>query len=416
MEVVVKPIKSIKPYERNPRKNDPAVNAVAESIREFGWQQPIVIDIKGVIIAGHTRYKAAIKLGMTDVPCVVADGLTPEQVKAYRIADNKTGELSDWNMELLGLELDEITTIDMSAFGFTPEDHFPSVVEDDFDIVLPDEPITKLGDIWKLGEHRLICGDSTKTETLLLLMGGCKVDLLCTDPPYNVDYHGAAGVIANDNMPDDQFRAFLTDALISARTVMRNGAAFYIWHADTQRSNLQAAAAAAGFDIKQCLIWVKSGLVIGRQDYQWKHEPCLYGWIPGATHFWHSDRKQRTTITCIELEELRHKDKGELLKYIEQLYCDNDGADSTIIYEDKPQRNPDHPTMKPVRLLARLVHNSSKHGDIVIDPFAGSGSTAIACEQINRRCYMAELDPKYCDVIVARWEAFANRKAVLSSG
>ena len=414
MNIIEMKIGDIIPYEKNPRKNDEAVKYVAESIKQFGFKVPIVIDKNNVIVAGHTRYKASKKLGLKEVPCIVADDLTEEQIKAYRLADNKVAELAEWDIDLLGEELDGILDIDMGDFGFdlSVEEEEKEAVEDEFEMELPEEPRAKLGDIYQLGNHRLMCGDSTSITDVDRLMDGNKASLLVTDPPYNVNYEGTAGKIMNDSMDNDSFRQFLRDAFATADVAMNDGAVFYIWHADSEGYNFRGACYDVGWKVRQCLIWVKTSLVLGRQDYQWKHEPCLYGWKDGS-HFWNGGRKERTTITDFDIFELRDKNKEELLKFIEQYCCDNEDIETSIIYEEKPNKNADHPTMKPIKLLARSIRNSSKENDNVLDLFGGSGSTLITCEQLNRKCFMMELDPKYVDVIIDRWEQFTGRKAVL---
>lgn len=313
MEIILKQINELTPYENNPRKNDKSVNAVANSIKQFGFKVPIIIDGDGVIVAGHTRYKAAVKLKLDTVPCIVADDLTEEQIKAFRIADNKVGETSEWDFDLLNSELDEILNIDMSEFGF--DLNFDSndpveIVEDEVpEVDEKAEPKAKLGDIYLLGAHRLMCGDSTSADDVARLMDGQKADLLLTDPPYNVAL-GMGGsvdearkrhrrtdglVIMNDKMQSDEFRKFLTSAFQNAKENMKGGAAYYVWHADSEGYNFRGALIDAGFQLRQTLIWVKNSITLGRQDYQWKHEPCLYGWNGGASHIWYSDRKQPTT-------------------------------------------------------------------------------------------------------------------------
>ena len=375
MNIIEKPINEVIPYEKNPRINDNAVPAVMKSIEEFGFKVPIVIDKNGTIVTGHTRLKAAKKLGMKTVPCIVADDLTPEQIKAFRLADNKVAEAAEWDMELLNEELDGIIDIDMSDFNFGDITDSPSsedVVEDDGEnIELPSEPKTRLGDIWMIGRHKLMCGDATSEDVLKRLMGGDKVDMYLTDPPYNVAYEGKTEdklTIQNDSMEDSAFYQFLVDSFVAADSVMNEGAAFYVWHADSEGYNFRGACRAVEWELRECLIWNKNTMVLGRQDYQWKHEPCLYGWKGGAAHNWYSDRKQ-----------------------------------TTVIDMNKPNRNAEHPTMKPVQLFAYLMENSSKPGDIILDSFCGSGTTLIACEQMGRVARVLELDPKYCDVIIERY-------------
>lgn len=375
MNIIEKPINEVIPYEKNPRINDNAVPAVMKSIEEFGFKVPIVIDKKGTIVTGHTRLKAAKKLGMKTVPCIVADDLTPEQIKAFRLADNKVAEAAEWDMGLLTEELDGIVDIDMSDFNFGDITDSPSsedVVEDnDENIEIPSEPKTRLGDLWTIGRHKLMCGDATSGDVLKRLVGGDKVDMYLTDPPYNVAYEGKTEdklTIQNDSMEDSVFYQFLVDSFVAADSVMNEGAAFYVWHADSEGYNFRGACRAVEWELRECLIWNKNTMVLGRQDYQWKHEPCLYGWKGGAAHNWYSDRKQ-----------------------------------TTVIDMNKPNRNAEHPTMKPVQLFAYLMENSSKPGDIVLDSFCGSGTTLIACEQMGRVARVLEIDPKYCDVIVERY-------------
>lgn len=381
MQVQGMKIDEVKPYPNNPRNNDDGVEAVANSIREFGWQQPIVVDKDNVIIVGHTRYKAARKLGMKEVPVVVANNLTPEQVKAYRLADNKTGELTDWDMSLLDDELGDIADIDMSDFGFNLDldDDEVEVQEDDFDEEVPEEPKSKLGQIYQLGRHRLMCGDSTKPEDVKKLVGGVRCDLLLTDPPYNVGYVGQDGMtIKNDRQEDDKFYKFLFNAFSAAKDNLKQGASFYIWYSSSEMVNFTNAANNSGLSVRENLIWEKNNIVLGRQDYQWKHEPCLYGWVEGGSHSWYSDRKQ-----------------------------------TTVMHFDKPQRADLHPTMKPVALFDYQIKNSTKSGDVVLDLFGGSGTTIMACEQDGRNACVMEFDPKYVDVIIKRWEDFTGKKAEL---
>lgn len=388
MEIQEFGIDEIKPYEKNPRKNEDSVKFVANSIKEFGFNVPIVIDADNVIVAGHTRWKAAKQLGLEKVPCIKKDDLTPAQIKAFRLADNKVGEFSQWDMELLGDELKDLGDVfDMGDFGFFDpiEDDAPTGDDDDFD---PDEeaekiedPVTQPGDIWLLGRHRLICGDSCDEDTIKRLCGDNAIDLYLTDPPYNVAYKGGTDqklTIENDNMDSASFLAFLTDAYAAADSVMKPGCVFYIWHASCEVGNFyQAMKNIPGWMPKQYLLWVKDSFTLGRQDYQWKHEPCWYGWKDGAGHYFIDDRKQ-----------------------------------STVLEFDKPKRNGDHPTMKPVELFERLVENSSRPGDCVLDSFGGSGTTMVACEKLGRKAFLSELSEKYCDVIIRRFVNLKGSKDV----
>lgn len=382
MEITKRRLADIVPYAANAKKHDKRqINNVAESIKQYGFVQPIVIDRDGVIVIGHCRAMAAKKLGMEEVPCVCVDDLTPEQVNALRLVDNKSNE-SDWDFDLLA---DELPGLDLSAFDFDwglPEDTTDEVTEDEApEVDEESEPITKLGDIWQLGRHRLMCGDSTSVECVQKLMGGAQADLLLTDPPYGVDYTGKtkdALKIENDAKSDDEFIAFLQAAFEAANSVMKPGAVFYIWHAILKTYAFESACQMTGWEVRKVLIWVKNAMVMGRQDYQWKHEPCLYGWKAGAGHLWASDRKQ-----------------------------------TTVLEFDRPTANKEHPTMKPVALFDYQIKNNTKGGDIVLDLFAGSGTTVAACEQNGRNAYVMEFDPKYCDVIVKRWENLTGKKAVL---
>lgn len=374
-EFVTLHLAEIYPYDNNPRLNDDAVADVIASIQQCENLDPIEIDEENVILSGHTRLKALLKLGYETTECVRYIGLTDEQKRKYRLLANKTGEKAQWDLDKLEVELADLD-FDGFDFGFDLDlpdtEEPPGIVEDN----PPEkgEPLAKVGDLWLLGKHRLICGDSTDAETVARLMDGQKADMLLTDPPYNVDYTGAtkdAMKIANDNKTDTDFRQFLIDAFTAADSVMRKGAVFYIWHADTEGYNFRYACREAGWTVRECLIWNKDKLVLGRQDYHWKHEPCLYGWKDGASHLWASDRKQ-----------------------------------TTVLNFERPNKNDLHPTMKPIALISYQISNNTHENDAVLDLFGGSGSTLIACEQMNRRCYMQELDEKYTDVIIQRYINF----------
>ncbi|HAP4084113.1 TPA: ParB N-terminal domain-containing protein [Enterococcus faecalis] len=385
MDIKVQKTEDLIPYEKNPRHNEGAITAVAKSIEKFGFKVPIVVDASNVIVNGHTRLKAAKYLGLKEVPTIIADDLTPEQIKAFRLADNKVGEIATWDEELLNAELDELADLDfdMTEFGFDLPDiegEEVEVIEDEFEEELPAEPISKLGDIYQLGRHRLMCGDSTNSLEVEKLMGNKKADLLITDPPYNVAYEGKgkeALTIKNDSKETNEFHSFLYEAFSAAINNMKLGSSFYVWYASSEVVNFHTALEEAGFLVKQELIWNKNSMVLSRQDYHWKHEPCLYGWASGGSHSWYSDRKQ-----------------------------------TTILNFDRPTVNKEHPTMKPVALFDYQIKNSSKQGDCILDLFGGSGTTLIACEQNEREAYLMELDPRYVDVIIARWEAFTGEVAV----
>ena len=383
MNIESRLLADIVPYAKNAKKHDNRqINNVAESIKQYGFVQPIVIDRDGVIVIGHCRALAAKKLGMKEVPCVCVDDLTPEQVNALRLVDNKSNE-SDWDFDLLADELAELDLSDFDFdFGMEDEEEEAEIVEDEAPEVGEDaEPIAKLGDIWQLGRHRLMCGDSTSIEDVEKLMGGQLADMLLTDPPYNVSYEGKTKdhlTIQNDSMDNDSFRQFLRDAFSSADAVMKQGAVFYIWHADSEGYNFRGACFDIGWKVRQCLIWNKNSMVMGRQDYQWKHEPCLYGWKEGASHLCASDRKQ-----------------------------------TTVIDYQRPTKADIHPTMKPVGLFDYQIKNNTKGGDVVLDLFNGSGTTIMACEQNGRVARCMELDPRYVDACIKRWENFTGEKAVL---
>lgn len=362
-------------YENNPRKNDNAVEAVANSIRSFGFKVPIIIDKNNVVICGHTRVKASKKLGMDEVPCVIADDLNEEQVKAFRLADNKVSELAEWDLDKLAEEL-QFIDMDMLQFGFEDleESMERDVLEDEFNEneELPTNPYAKKGDIFVLGKHRLMCGDSTLVEDVAKLCDGKVADMIFTDPPYNVDYEGGTGMkIQNDKQKDADFFEFLTKAFNNMAANVKNGGSIYCCHADTEGINFRTAFKSAGFKLAECLIWVKNSLVLGRQDYHWRHEPILYGWKEGASHYFVDDRTQ-----------------------------------DTVWEYNKPKNNDLHPTMKPLELVGKAIKNSSKKGERVLDLFGGSGSTLIASEQIDRCALLMELDEKYVDVIVKRYLRF----------
>jgi DNA modification methylase len=349
-----------------------------------------VTDDRGVIVVGHTRYKAALKLGLVEVPVHVADGLTSEQARAYRLADNQTATLATWDDDALVAELLALRDggFDLDLTGFAPDDLDRLLGADDDaagrgdpdDVPEPPgEPTTRPGDLWLLGKHRLVCGDAADPAAYAQLLDGAQADLLLTDPPYGVSYVGGtadAMTLANDDLAPEDYDPFLARTLAAAARVLKPGAGFYVWHADLHGATVRGAADRAGLPLRQVLVWVKSAFALGRSDYHWQHEPCLYGWQPGAPHQWHGGRAQGTTL-CF----------------------------------DKPARNTEHPTMKPVALFRRLVENSCPPGGVVLDPFAGSGTSLIAAEEAGRAAALLELDPRYCGVIVRRYEAFTGKTA-----
>ena len=397
IEIQYKATEDLIPYARNSRTHSvEQVAQIAASIREFGWTNPVLIDGENGIIAGHGRVLAAHKLGETQVPTIELSHMSDTQKRAYIIADNKLAINAGWDSEMLALEIGDLKDagFDLGLTGFSPDeiaalnpDVIKGLTDEDAVPDVPDKPITKLGDIYQLGNHRLMCGDSCSVTDMEKLCNGQLVDMWLTDPPYNVAVQGGNHAnperknglkILNDKMPDEEFRQFLRDAYVTADLVMKPGAVFYIWHADSEGYNFRGAAKDAGWAVRQCLIWKKSSIVMGRQDYHWKHEPCLYGWKEGAGHLWATDRKQ-----------------------------------TTILEFDRPSRNGEHPTMKPVALFEYQMLNNTKGGDIVLDSFGGSGTTMLAAEKHGRYARLMELDPKYCDVIVKRWEDFTGKKAEL---
>ncbi len=367
------------PYVRNARTHSKhQILQLRASLREFGFVNPVIVDKELNVIAGHGRILAAKEEGITEVPCVFAEHLTEAQKRAYIIADNRLALNAGWDAEMLSIELADLqgADYDISILGFDDAElnmllgGMEDVKDDDFDVdaELQKPAITKPGDLWFLGKHRLVCGDSTRADAFDLLMDGKAANLVVTDPPYNVNYEGSAGKIKNDNMAGDKFYQFLLEAFTYTEKAMAKDASIYVFHADTEGLNFRKAFAVAGFYLSGTCIWRKQSLVLGRSPYHWQHEPILFGWKKSGKHAWYSDRKQ-----------------------------------STIWEFDKPKKNADHPTMKPVPLVAYPIINSSLTGCIVLDPFGGSGSTLIACEQTERICYTVELDEKFCDVIVKRY-------------
>lgn len=414
------------PYARNARTHsDSQVAQLAASIKEFGFNNPVAIDGDGMILCGHGRVMAAQRLGLDEVPTVCLSHLSDIQKKAYILADNKLALNAGWDNDMLKVELEDLkfSNFDLDLVGFSTEeldeimnqDEEPEVEEDDYTVAIPEEPKAKLGEIYILGKHRLMCGDSTSIQDVEKLMSDQKADLLLTDPPYNVDYEGGTDKklkIKNDNMEDQAFRQFLIDVYKAADHVMKPGAPFYIWHADSEGANFRGAAKDMGWQIRECLIWVKNSLVLGRQDYQWRHEPCLYGWKAGAAHYFTDSRAESTVIEDqVNVDKLS---KDELKTLCKKLL--DPGIETTVIREKKPSINDVHPTMKPVKLFGRLVKNSSKRNDIVLDLFGGSGTTIVACEQLNRRAYLMELDPAYVDVIIDRYQKLTNVEVMRSDG
>lgn len=370
------------PADYNPRKDlkpgDPEYEKLKRSIEQFGYVEPVIWNrTTAHVVGGHQRLKVLLDMGITEVECVVIE-MNEEKEKALNIALNKIS--GDWDKDKLMLLIADLqgADFDVSLTGFEPaeldalfkDSLKDGIHEDDFDVdaELQKPALTKQGDVWMLGQHRLVCGDSTKADTFNVLMDGKLANLVVTDPPYNVNYEGSAGKIKNDNMGNEAFYEFLLEAFKNTEAAMAKDASIYVFHADTEGLNFRKAFAESGFYLSGTCIWKKQSLVLGRSPYQWQHEPVLFGWKKSGKHNWYADRKQ------------------------------------TTIWEfEKPKKNADHPTMKPVALVAYPILNSSLSNCIVLDPFGGSGSTLIACEQTDRICYTIELDEKYCDVIVKRY-------------
>ena len=383
MQIIELKLEEIKPYPNNPRVNEGAVESLANIIKELGFRNPILLNKDYVIIEGHTRWEACKRLGMEKIPCIIENDLSEEQEKALRIADNKVAEIAEWDEDKLKVEMKLLQEagFDLSLLAFH-DDELDALLGGETNLVgetepdaapeVPDVAVSRAGEIYELGPHRLLCGDSTKAEDVKKLVGEDEIDLWLTDPPYNVAYEGSNGLtIKNDSMEDTKFREFLRTAFMHAEKALKPGGPFYIFHADSEGYNFRGACHDVGLRVRQCLVWKKNALVLGRQDYQWIHEPCLYGWKDGAGHEWFGDRSQ-----------------------------------TTVMEFQKPKKNDVHPTMKPTEMLVYLIRNSSQRGNIVLDTFGGSGSTLIACEQTSRVCRTMELDPKYCDVIRRRWAEF----------
>ena len=435
LRIVMVATDELVPYAGNAKiHTDEQVAQIAASIDEFGFDDPVGIwhdaDGSPVIVEGHGRVLAAKQLGMAELPTISLDHLSDEQRRAYVHVHNQTTLTSGFDMEALQKELASLPEFDWGAFGFELDEvleALPDLEDEDELPEVPDEPRTKFGDLWVMGRHRLLCGDSTDHEQVARLMGGREADLLLTDPPYNVGYHQNDSenwdpklarqrtdrkVILNDKFDDEQsFQTFLEDALAAARDVMRPGAAYYVWFAAMHAPAAFGALNDVALPPKQELLWVRNHFTLGRSDYQWQHEPVLYGWKSGGPKYFAATRAETTVID--DTVNLKKMSKGELRQMLQEILQGD--TQTTVLRYDKPLASAEHPTMKPVPLFARLIRNSSRRGEAVLDIFGGSGTTAIACEQMGRDAYLMELDPSYCDVIVARWERLTGRKAQLAT-
>lgn len=432
----------LRPFDGNPRSiSDAGLEKLQRSIEEFGFTNPILVQREtNMVIAGHQRLKAAKAAGLLEVPVIYLD-MDDSTAKAYNIADNRLAEETDWVVESLRDLLVELEDggIDLSLTGFDETEieemknwhpEVGEIVEDDVPEP-PEDPVTQPGDVWVLGRHRLICGDATVPEDMDTLMQDKVAEMVFTDPPYNVNYEGGTSdrlTIKNDNMKRDEFRKFLRLAYENMFNATAPGGAIYVCHADSEGVVFREEMTQAGWLLKQCLIWVKNSFVLGRQDYQWRHEPILYGWKRGAAHRWYGKRGQSTVIEPSGWVSEEQVEDGSVLTFSNgvesvtikvpryEVLHQGDDAEMTVWRVDRPTRSTEHPTMKPVALAARAIMNSTRLGEIVLDPFLDSGTTLIAAEQTGRVCYGMELDPVYCDVIVKRWENLTGNKAVRHNG
>ncbi|WIY52447.1 site-specific DNA-methyltransferase [Devosia sp. YIM 151766] len=434
MKIEMLAVADLVPYARNARTHPEwQIAQIAASIAEFGFANPILCGRDRVIIAGHGRLLAAERLGLETVPVIVLDHLDERQRRALVIADNKIAENAGWDEELLRQELATLREdgFDLDIVGFSETEleeilgglddagEPPALGDPDHVPEVQKRPVSQRGNVWLLGAHRVMCGDSTSKADMATLCGSELVDACWTDPPYNVDYEGSAGKIQNDNMASSDFRRFLVEAFGATASVMKKGGPIYVAHADTEGQNFRAAFKDAGFKLSGCLVWVKPSLVLGRSDYQWRHEPILYGWKVGGPHKWYGGRT-RTTVIEDQRPPLRIMPDGTLQIDIggqviivsgEKLAVET--LDQSVLRADKPARNAEHPTMKPVGLILEMLENSTKRGDLVLDPFGGSGSTLIACHGAGRSARLMELDEKFADVIVRRWQEYTGLEARL---
>lgn len=429
-KIVRKRVKQLKKYERNARTHSPAqIEQIRASMREWGFTIPLLIDENNMIIAGHGRLEAAALEELVEVPCLVARGWSEEQKRAYVIADNKLAQNAGWDGDLLRSELSSLEDLGfrMDLIGFSDQElaelvqdevHSGGLIGDD-DVPDADPAVrSRLGDVWICGDHRVMCGDSTVADYVTRLCAGELVDACWTDPPYNVNYEGTAGVIENDNMSDSSFLEFLTAAMRCAYLVLKAGGPIYVAHADTEGYNFRKSFRDAGFKLSGSLVWVKNSLVLWRSDYQWKHEPILYGWKPGAAHRWYGGRAKTTVFDAEDLPFDVQPDGSISLQIAGQSLVISgsdlhvEGVAVSVLNAEKPKRSAEHPTMKPVELIEQMLRNSSKRHDVVLDLFGGSGSTLIAAHKMGRSSRLMEFDPKFADVIVNRWQLYTGEKAL----
>ncbi|EFL53030.1 DNA methylase N-4/N-6 domain protein [Solidesulfovibrio fructosivorans JJ]] len=426
------PLARLRPYERGLRKyGKDVVERMMAAIREYGFRVPVLARCDGEVVDGRLRLDAAARLGLATVPVIPADGLTEAQVRAFRLLVNRSATWAAWDEDMVAVELGELRELDvdlaLTGFDVAELDELlgllPLSGRTDPDDVppVPETPLTRPGDVWLLGRHRLLCGDATSSTDLAALLGEERPELAVTDPPYNVAVEGKAGKILNDNMGETAFREFLGRAFAALFEVLADGAAVYVAHSETEGLTFRESFLAAGFKLAGCLIWRKNVHVLGRSDYHWQHEPILYGWKPTGRHAWFGGRRQTTLLEALPGAVLLDDGRvqipaGDNVYLVSGQDLSVEIAPGSIISVDKPPRSDAHPTMKPVALLERFIRNSSRPGDLVIDPFGGSGSTFMACEGLGRSCRTLELDPRFCDVIVRRWQDHTGHVATRPDG
>lgn len=425
------PVERLRPYERNPRKNDHVVNRMVDALRQFGFRVPLLARSDGELIDGHLRYKAALAMGLESVPVIPADDMSEAQIRAFRILINRSATWAEWDEELLLQELRalQLADVDLSVTGFDQRELDEMLMEMGAEGKDPDEvppapadPVVRDGDIWILGRHRLMCGDSRSQADCRRLLGEAQLDMIWTDPPYNVDYRGKAGKIRNDKMSAADFEEFLLAVHRVMHDALRPGGGIYVAHSEAGDGMVfRRVFMAAGFKLAACLIWRKQTAVLGRGDYHFQHEPILYGWRRGASHRWYGNSKQRTLLET-DLPGLREMEDGtwqfclenRLYRLTGEALCVEE-LPTSIIDVPKPAKSELHPTMKPVALIERMVANSSPRGGLVGDFFGGSGSALMACERLGRSARLMELDPRYAEVIIRRWQDYTGAQAVRES-
>jgi DNA modification methylase len=425
------PVSRLVPYAGNPRKNDHAVDRMVAVFREFGFRFPVLAKSDGELIDGHLRLKAALAMGMAEVPVLLADDMSPEQVRAFRLLANRSATWARWDEDLLAQEIAALidANFDITLTGFDQSEldkllKAAAATEGDPDEVpeVPEAPVVQEGDLWLLGPHRLYCGDALNCVHVGYLLGGKQASMIWTDPPYNVDYEGGAGKIRNDKMSTVDFESFLMMAFTQMYAALQAGGPIYVAHSEAGEGlAFRRAFKGAGFRFASCLIWNKGQATCGRSDYHWQHEPVLYGWKPGAAHKWYGTRKPKTILDAA-LPCLTQQDDGswtlladgKLYRLAGEGLCIEE-LPGTVINVPKPAKSELHPTTKPVELVAQCVSNSSRSGSLVLDPFGGSGTTVIACEQLGRVCCSLELDPRYAQLEIVRWQDFTGKQAVRES-